>query len=1595
MKRTALLVVLALACMSLPLSIAQSEVKNDTAVISGVRSTLSVDGTVNTKFASIGSEVIVEAMTRGHTANTVVTAEIVQHPGLDPIDFLGSNSFLGNEGAIFGSASEYVKVSNIVLTSTGAHADDPNTMTWSGTYVVPTTVLGGVYSARVIAEDGGRKAVDDSTQMFEHWTSLFEEVLQSFDDAWDTTNPTDDLQAEFDKIEDHVTANGGWEQLVSVSTEGSGVGGSQQLWDDMIDAGRNEYEVEAGADFLEALMEFLDSDDVGAGLTVIAAILTYIDEFPVPREMEEFKQLAEHALAFDPIENFTQFDNTGDFEAAYDALLGSNEWIALEQALDDLANNRKQFEAVQTILHQLALLAVSGHPEAIVEALEAWASPLDNEDPDSMTPLQKLIWTGVQMESLSLNPSEPDGEQVLEYQWLLDGTTEGQAWTTKMQTSAQWVHDARKMFDALPENMIGILFGLFEDEAWGEAIETAGQIFDQFDNLTGYGGSAWAYRMDGDLVWDGQGNLNDIRTTALDGHVADIGVEINVQLDDWEQMPNAPTMSMTNTHGVTVESVAVPESEGSSKFIGRLTATTIEDTTWSFSDLTTQFESDSNVNGLDVRIKNLRPGFAEVMGTEGADEMFVISAIGVLVDQDETTSVDAPYNVRTLSYDASGAVQGAEVDVAIIRVSPDGANPDDLLNPEGDIDITHSGDIMTGTYTGDDLEGDVEATIGHFEHLGGGEDWNPSIPVQIAPLSDEVYISGTQGVWSHDWSGAGVTGLVSVTTTGATDTGIGFEYMQQVPLPGTSGCTKSELSSGGDRAYLSWGYENFREHEEWNDDIGEYESSKSYDKPNLANMTVDWGDGSIEYYSWDSGEENPRGWEEHWYENSEEGDEYNITVQYTDENVNVVEHHYTYGVHQGVWKEEHHGEEEEGDGENDDHHDDEPGLHDHGDGDVHHDHDDAEDGHTHDDDDRHHSHDEEDHDDERHGYHTHSVRHGECYLDSDMMSTPSAEIIDRVISEGPVEVITEQIKKSDNNGEMSISVTPTLPGIYLTIAQSRITRNGATMTGIGMNAVAATKASVALSGDDLTEMTTMGGIPVYSVIPDSNGLTTLTITPTGVSGDVNGFIGIAPLEMSELFTDVDEDEWGEEQEAELEFQSGDTSRSTEMRIIAPISLVVVGIMGEDEMPLAVHAGLLLNNPETLSLTGSLGPGQTTTISLAESEAERILAVAAPQSGFDPASIDFSAFTELLWDEGAKPEINWVAAQKNVEDYCLNVDAWYDEWDSESNVHIVIREEYHDMIVMPDFDSSQVSLKDSTGATITPVRTEDGYDWDEEKWKGYYNIQAAEGDQEFTLTTQSGDVTVHVVKHDSDEEGEYHYEVYSTPYSTCDRAVDDAELIDRLFADLGSVAWGQGTSADLRLPVLASPKDQYTVIAIAQKGTGDAASVVAATGSQISIPNPLPPVIEDLTVGFSPPNPKPGDTVQITVTDPSNQPVDGMSVIVAYADGSATLFSILTDSNGQAEFAIPVGELKVKVSGGMFAEYEMDITVTDSGAVIPGATDAIPDGGQGIPGLEGNATGSSSAAGSGDSDGGFVPAPGILLTTLALMGAIFLQRSKDD
>ena len=66
---------------------------------------------------------------------------------------------------------------------------------------------------------------------------------------------------------------------------------------------------------------------------------------------------------------------------------------------------------------------------------------------------------------------------------------------------------------------------------------------------------------------------------------------------------------------------------------------------------------------------------------------------------------------------------------------------------------------------------------------------------------------------------------------------------------------------------------------------------------------------------------------------------------------------------------------------------------------------------------------------------------------------------------------------------------------------------------------------------------------------------------------------------------------------------------------------------------------------------------------------------------------------------------------------------------------------------------------------------------------------------------------------------------NTKYS--DEDLDPMSLIQDLLADMNSIAWGEGSSADLRLPVLSSPIDDYTILSVAQVGTGDNAYITSA------------------------------------------------------------------------------------------------------------------------------------------------------------------------
>nr|MCS5535981.1 hypothetical protein [Candidatus Poseidoniales archaeon] len=173
MKRTAVLIVALLACMSMQPTMAEYAgipAPNDNY---GNQDTLSIDGSVITKLVSVGGDVELQALTRGHTSETIVTADIVRLD-IEPMDLLGE---FGNPGSTVGEL-----VGTVVLTKTGVHEDDANTAIWDGIFTLPVAEVGGVYSASFTAEHGSMQATDDATQLQEIFRYEIETVLRAIDD---------------------------------------------------------------------------------------------------------------------------------------------------------------------------------------------------------------------------------------------------------------------------------------------------------------------------------------------------------------------------------------------------------------------------------------------------------------------------------------------------------------------------------------------------------------------------------------------------------------------------------------------------------------------------------------------------------------------------------------------------------------------------------------------------------------------------------------------------------------------------------------------------------------------------------------------------------------------------------------------------------------------------------------------------------------------------------------------------------------------------------------------------------------------------------------------------------------------------------------------------------------------------------------------------------------------------------------------------------------------------------------------------------------------------------------------------------------------
>jgi len=1476
---------------------------------------LSIDGFVTTKFASVGDVVEITAWTRGHTSDTLVTADILRYPAIDPLELILNGG---------GTLGDGIIVDKVVLTKEGSHESDADTGVWKGAYTIPMTSLGGAFAAQFIAQDGDIKAVDNPDQITELIVDELEKVLIAIDDAWDTANPLMDIEKLFDDLGTEGQSEGSWSQFVEDASKKQGTGQSQQLWNNMINAGKTKYNLTAGANFLEALMDFLESNDVDAAMTMVSGFLLYGDEFPIPRALDEFDDVVAYVQAFDPIQNFTRFEGTGDFEAAYNALVGSDEWDNIRTSLDNLANGTMVFQSVQTLMKNIALLSISNHPEAIANALEAWVEPLFGEDYETMTPFQKLIIRWAEMgEPIT---TDQDGDEIpeeitWEYELLLD-TPEGNTWSAKMSQDASYVNDAFSLFNDMPENLVDILIDTAEHPIWPETAEVLTHFGDWMSNATRENEDYYWNNYDGEsdyIIFDG---LHPIRSFMHDKHVLDIGLRLEMYGGDTESYPSSFTINMNGPNGEKVSTNIIQREDSPHSYEGRITAPYIDEGEWRFAQpfAGQQFKSwYDDIESATFSMDHLLPSMIEAnLYESNFDERFIVSAIGVLVDQDETISVNSAFDINAQTYDAFGPISGAQTDVAVVRISPQLADFEQRFDPKGRVVIdVDENDMFTGIYTGSDLNGDVSVEI---------MPWDRQHP-QSAEI-DEIESQGVNNQWSVNsdvFNGAN--GIVDVITSGTTNEGLEFSMIQSYPLPGTPKCTSiSGYTYSEQDVTIDATLEPFYLEGSDNNIANEGE---------IQQIFVDWDDGDSEYIQISEEDRGDHTYLNfgHDYNSQSNDDDYQIYIefQFSDSSLDVS---YDLAYKKSTSEDW-----------------DESGLY-----------------------------------DEEGDYYTSYIsKGGGCYLDDYMETTPNPAIIDSIFTEGPLEVIKQEVFTTDAQGAVTQTITPTLPGVYATLVQTKAALpSGKIVTGLGLNLNFATEHTLSLSGG-LEEVTQFAGLPVYSAEPSPSGLMPITFeAPMLEFSNQEKYqldYQIIPLDFSVPFPDIDWDDMmsSEEHEEPIIFADGDNMRTEEIRLKAPLSLIGVTLTmlddrnqdedDEDEFdeddneeeilnfPVAVSIGLVLNNPDDLSIEGELGPGSVANIALSEElTASRILAIAAPEQGFDLASIDFSSFTEFGYGE-AREEIGWIKDEQRIERICENLDVWQEEsWDSNEpdyNLAVEWRVEAGQFADndLSFFSSDGIQLTDENDQVIDPVIDWSSNEWDPSVLFAKFNLENTEpGD--YTVQTTGG---VELQMEFTFDPNEYYIEDgYDSRCSDeTDLSSQDAlfSVFNNLASKLSSIAWGQGSSADLELPFLSSPQDDYTVIAIAQVGTGDGAEIVAGLGGKKSVVNDGPSELQDLDVEFNPANPKQGDSLLVSMTDAdSDVPVDDLSVLVSRSEN--ILYSFISDENGQAHFIIPNGTFIVRISGGQYNPLEFTFTVENEVVDIKQGGNLVADiDGDGILNIE--------------------------------------------
>ena len=1517
---------------------------NDTS--SDGSETLQVDGYVTTKFATVGTEVSVHANVRGaDSSNTLVTADILHYRDLDPLDRFNGVS----------PSSPPVVVDTIALTSQGVDEFDSSTTVWMGTYTIPVTASGGVYGASVTAQSGNLLATDNPSQIREIFGAEVSKALQSIDDTWDIANPTADIAEEFTDLQDIVMNNGGWDQFVEDACRGSGTLGSQALWNDMIDASRdeNQYNMSAGADFLEELMLFLESDDSAASVGFVVAVLTYLDQFPIPRVMNDFQDIPPYLGEFNLIENFTRFEGTGDFEAAYDAMTATGEWDNITTALDNLANNQRQFESIQTLMRNIAVLSISDHPEAIADGLGAFIGPLLEEDFENMTPFQRFLIRFVEMADRleETDIQDTDGDEIpdriiWEYEKVLD-TPEGQAWTAKMQNDHPHVNTAFSAFNSLPENILNIVVDSTQDPAWnvtGEVLADFGEwlghfagglAMDDFSSTYDEENSTHLMNLEDDME-----SIPNFMTFEHNIYTPMIGIKLDVWNSD-NNHPNSINFGVTQSNGqqrysVNLEKVSDDSDEecedgDCERYVGILEIPVFEDQMWEFDDILDELKDSGLIRDsesedrFEIDMELLSMPMIVQMGLEGNDEIFTVSALGVLVESPQQSLMGEDITIRSQVYNGIGPVEGAEVEVAVLRISPqagfDLLNDNGLIGSEDNDDDYDDDDYDDDDYDDEDDEDytfycDNGIEIPDYEEykINNGEndcgDWSDETPYETYyPCED-----GNYGVEfdqlndgnndCDDESDEGVTWFdsasVNINTQYECDDDSGYvgqyslnngwedcddgsdeEPDAENNLDKTENLTVSFDGEGvydedddgtNDHCYMfdvdvfdGIGNELFNDYvameSYWGSgsvDLGAYDGTVRewsvvgtllqypaemdgscddtvFDTDDVTEESVERSFAGalkrlishLDISVWPDWEDDPPGYEirgnVHYEAGYNDDESYNLLVKIVDgyetgpSYTSFEQDDYDVPAN-SYWSTEWELDTEELD----------PGyycihvdLRDMTDTVV-----DAISTST----------------DEN----CFTIEEEEEDEDEESNLELSPELIDSIFTDGPFEVFTTVELNTDENGEAVLTINPSKPGTYVSIVQAKAphpTQN--TLTGLGGSISVVTNGSLSVGGMD--HVADFSGFPVYSVDTEPDGVHAITITPSmldnvyGEDGEFSVCWGYTPLRFDPFFPDISEDDWGDDDSDCVEFQDGDTSRTSEIRVAAMGAFGMIVVKDGEVWPRGMHAGFILASPETLVLNGDLGPGQTTNIALGDNTAERILAIAAPEMGIDPALIDVPTVSDQLYDVIKSEVMSWHAFENGVA--C---------------------------------DNSE------------------------------YGLECTEG---------------------------------NTKYS--DEDLDPMSLIQDLLADMNSIAWGEGSSADLRLPVLSSPIDEYTILSVAQVGTGDNAYITSALHIEEAVPNPEPPQAKTMTVSFSPADPRPGDTVQVLVVDKdSGSPIEGMSVTLM--NGPNIAASEITGSDGTADFTIIEGTLQFRVSGGLYVPTSLILIVSSSGIEVDGDEDLPVD-----------------------------------------------------